>query len=70
MSCSIETMTSPFSVANFRRASKRIIAPSSWTTSAIIDTGRAPARRANSTPASVWPGRSRTPPSFAMRGNT
>ena len=42
--------------------------PSSATISAIAATGRRPARRMSSTEASVWPPRSRTPPSTARSG--
>ena len=43
--------------------------PSSFITSQITPAGVRPARRARSTLASVWPVRSRTPPSLARSGN-
>src|SRR5262245_127971 len=42
--------------------------PSSFITSQMTPAGMSPASRARSTAASVWPVRSRTPPSFAFRG--
>ena len=48
----------------------RAIVPSSLTTSASTPAGGRPASLARSTAASVWPGRRRTPPSTARRGNT
>ena len=42
--------------------------PSSFMTSQITAAGCRPARRARSTPASVWPARSSTPPDAAMSG--
>ena len=56
--------------AKVRRSSPRIMGPWSWTSSAMTATSPASARRQSSTPASVWPGRSRTPPSRAMSGRT
>jgi hypothetical protein len=42
--------------------------PSSATTSPMTPTGASPASRVSSTAASVWPARSRTPPSTARSG--
>ena len=50
------------------RPGRRIIEPSSATISAIAPTGARPASRMSSTAASVWPPRSRTPPSTARSG--
>ena len=50
------------------RLGRRIISPSSSTISAIAATGVSPASFSRSTAASVWPSRSRTPPSAARSG--
>ncbi len=50
------------------RFGRRIISPSSSTISEIAPTGRSPASLIRSTAASVWPSRSRTPPSTARSG--
>ena len=50
------------------RSGTRAIVPSSFMTSQITPDGLSPASRARSTPASVWPVRSSTPPSFAFSG--
>src|SRR5436190_5776248 len=52
------------------RSPTRAIVPSSFITSQITPAGISPARRARSTAASVWPARSRTPPSRAFSGKT
>src|SRR5450756_568499 len=52
------------------RSGTRAIVPSSFMISQITAVGFRPARRARSTPASVCPARSSTPPGRAMRGNT
>ena len=44
--------------------------PSSFMISQMTPAGVRPARRAKSTDASVWPARTRTPPSRARKGNT
>ena len=70
MRSSIETSGRPWVSAKTRRSSPRSMGPWSWTSSAMTATSPRSARRHSSTPASVWPGRSRTPPSRAMSGRT
>ena len=52
------------------RSGTRAMVPSSFMISQITPAGLRPARRARSTPASVWPVRSSTPPGRAMSGKT
>ena len=54
---------SPCSSANARHWGARIIVPSSCTSSPMTPTGERPASLVRSTAASVWPRRTRTPPS-------
>ena len=68
MSCSIVMTGTPSRAPSSMSPGSRIIEPSSATTSAIAPTGSRPARRMSSTAASVWPPRSRTPPSTARSG--
>ena len=52
------------------RSLTRAMVPSSFMISQITAAGIRPASRARSTPASVWPVRSSTPPGRAFSGNT
>ncbi len=52
------------------RSGTRAMVPSSFMTSQMTAAGCRPARRARSTPASVCPARSSTPPGWAMSGKT
>src|SRR5512132_2113790 len=61
---------SPWNWAKRIRSGVRAIVPSSFMTSQMTPDGVRPARRAMSTPASVWPARTSTPPSRASSGNT
>ena len=67
-SCSIVMTWTPSRAPSSMSPGSRIIEPSSATTSAIAPTGSRPASRMSSTAASVWPPRSRTPPSTARSG--
>lgn len=60
----------PCSRAKATSSGSRAIVPSSLTTSQMPAAGVSPASRARSTPASVWPGRTSTPPSTARSGKT
>ena len=68
----MEIMGSPCVLAKRRSSSKRAmsVGSSSETISHSAPTGVLPASRARSTAASVWPGRSSTPPALARRGTT
>ena len=61
MSCCLQNASS---------SGTRAMEPSSFITSQMTAAGFRPARRARSIPPSVWPARTRTPPSRARRGNT
>ena len=67
---SIVTIARPCSSANARHDVARRIEPSSSTSSTITPTGAQPASRARSTAASVWPGRTSTPPRRERSGAT
>ena len=54
--------------ANPTRSGRRAMVPSSFMISQITADGLTPASRATSTAASVWPARTSTPPSRAIRG--
>ena len=60
----------PWNWANFTRSARRAMVPSSFMISQITPAALRPASRAMSTAASVWPVRTRTPPSRATRGKT
>ena len=59
---------SPCRWAKATRSGSRAMVPSSFMISQITPDGLRPARRAMSTAASVWPARTSTPPSRAIRG--
>lgn len=56
--------------ANCTRSGSRAMVPSSFMISQITPDGFSPAMRAMSTTASVWPARTRVPPSRAISGKT
>src|SRR5919106_982535 len=56
--------------ANRSNSGRRAMVPSELITSQITPAGASPAMRARSTEPSVWPARTRTPPSRARSGNT
>src|SRR5579883_891873 len=58
----------PWSCAKRTRSGRRAMVPSSFMISQMTPEGLRPARRATSTAASVWPLRTRTPPSRAISG--
>ncbi len=60
----------PWNCANAISSGRRAIVPSSFMISQITPDGLRPASRAMSTPASVWPVRTSTPPSRAISGKT
>ena len=60
----------PWVWAKTMRSGRRAMDPSSFMISQITPAGFRPARREMSTAASVWPARTRTPPSRATRGKT
>ena len=61
---------SPCSCAKPMRSGKRAMLPSSFIISQITPDGLSPASREISMAASVWPARTKTPPSRARNGNT
>src|SRR5258706_11938225 len=63
-------ISSPCRFANRDSCGTRAIVPSSFITSQMTPAGCRPAMRAISTDASVWPVRTRTPPSRARSGET
>src|SRR5581483_11375235 len=69
MSCSTLIILRPCLVANLRRSGRRAMVPSERMISHSTAAGYRPAIFAMSTPASVWPARTRTPPSRARSGN-
>ena len=60
----------PWRWAKATRSGRRAIVPSSFITSQMTPAALSPASRAMSTAASVWPARTRTPPSRARSGKT